>query len=108
MIGAKIHYLYLYLHLCNVLYIRGSPILSPKVFLSVPKRNFVVCTRLVVHLYVVEDVEELLPCLDLVERNRHDVALGVVRNCLEVEAKDFQENNFITMSSLYAEQADYF
>jgi hypothetical protein len=77
--------------------IRGSPILSSKVFLSVPKRNFVVCTHLIVHLYVVKDVEELLPCLDLVERNRHDVALGVVRNCLEVEAKDFQENNFKTM-----------
>jgi hypothetical protein len=65
--------------------------------------------HLVVHLYVVEDVEELLPCLDLVERNRHDVALGVVRNCLGVEAtKDFQENNFKKMASLYAEQANYF
>ncbi len=65
-------------------------------------------THLVVHLYIVKDVEELLPCLDLVERNRHNVALGVVRNCLEVEAKDFQVNNFTTMSSLYAEQANYF
>ena len=37
---------------------------------------------LVVHLDIVEDVEELLAGLDLVERHRHNVALGVVGNGL--------------------------
>jgi hypothetical protein len=84
MIGAKIHHFYFYLYLYNVQYTDPQSCRLRYSFQSQKDLCTVqFITHLVVHLYVVKDVEELLPCLDLVERNRHDVALGVVSNCLE-------------------------